>query len=124
SAASAVVSDLIFLGRKVISRDTRPQYHFSNKKLKIIDVKKLKRKFLITFNVKDIYGVLAKITTALATEKVSINSLFQEESPGSGRVVPVRILTHAVEEFKVINALKRLESKDFIISINHIPLFS
>ena len=69
--------------------------------------------------VKDIPGVLAKITSNLNKEGISIETILQlpdSDSSDTDREVPIIITTHETT-FKLINkAIMKIENLDFVIS--------
>ena len=79
-AASAVVSDVIFLARQVIegTAGKLPTVTYDeHKKLRILDRKDFLSKYYLRFTTKDKPGVLSKISGILGEEGVSISSVYQ-----------------------------------------------
>ena len=110
-AASAVVSDIIFLARQ-IANETAGKLPYvaqeSTKRIKVLPKEKGRGTYYLRFSCIDKPGVLSKISGILGRYKVSIASVYQEESlPHKRRksAVPVIILTHPAEKGNVLKAL-------------------
>ena len=75
--------------------------------------------YYLRFIVKDIPGVLAKITSTLNKEDISIEKILQlpeNEDVNSNIEVPVIITTHETTSNLLNNAIKKIENLDFVIS--------
>ncbi len=111
-AASAVVSDIIFLARHVANgtAGTAPWVTYNpKKKVKVLPEEKREGAFYLRFTVKDQPGVLSRLTGILGNHRVSIASIYQEEpAEKSRRGVPVIILTHRVNLGDLNNALEEI----------------
>lgn len=115
-AASAVVSDIIFLSRK-IATDTdgiQPYINFDEKKqLKVLTPDERKGFYYLRFTVVDQPGVLASITSTLAKNNVSIASVFQKESLderySSRSGASIVILTHLTNEGDLMRSLRAID---------------
>lgn len=69
----------------------------------------LETRYYLRFSAVDRPGVLARISTALGDEGISIESVIQKARAASGGAVPVIMLTHRAREARVRAALQRLE---------------
>ncbi len=115
-AASAVVSDIIYLARQIANETAGKLPYISyekSKKIRIMPAKKRVGSYYLRFSCIDKPGVLSRISGVLGKYKVSIASVYQEESPNQRNKtsVPVIILTHpAVEEniLKAVEVINRL----------------
>lgn len=117
-AASAVVSDVIYLAQKInygIAGDI-PYIHTSTEeRTEVIDMKDLKFKYYIRFTTVDKPGVLSTIAGILGKNNVSITSCFQEgPKDGDNTDVPILMLTHKAREGSLINALDEINRLDII----------
>ncbi|MDI6756566.1 MAG: homoserine dehydrogenase [Endomicrobiia bacterium] len=109
-AASAVVSDIIFLSRQIVSKTAglMPYVEYDpSKKVKILDSSSRDGYYYLRFTVADKPGVLAKIAAALAFRGVSIASVYQNERPSqkSPSGAAVIIITHKAKESDLRSAL-------------------
>ncbi len=110
-AASAVVSDVIYLSRNVYNNIAgRVPYVLCDpkKKLNILDINRMETKYYIRFTVVDLPGVLSKISGILGKNGVSIASVFQKEG-ASLREVPIIMVTHKAREGAVRKALGEID---------------
>jgi homoserine dehydrogenase len=110
-AASAVVSDVIYLSRNVYNNIAgRVPYVLCDpkKKLNILDINRMETKYYIRFTVVDLPGVLSKISGILGKNGVSIASVFQKEGV-SLREVPIIMVTHKAREGAVRKALGEID---------------
>ena len=110
-AASAVVSDIIYLSRNVYNNIAgRVPYVLcdAKKKLNILDINRMETKYYIRFTVVDLPGVLSKISGILGKNGVSIASVFQKGS-ASLKEVPIIMVTHKAREGAVRKALREID---------------
>ena len=73
-------------------------------------------KYYIRLLVKDVAGVLAKITTIYGDNDVSINSVIQKDAEGNGDV-PVIFVTHLTKESSLQNALKDISKCENVTAV-------
>lgn len=126
AAASAVVSDIIFLARQV-ANGTAGQIpyvvHNRKKSFNIMPMEDIKTRYYLRFTTIDKPGVLARIAGILGKHNVSISSVYQKEMPSSRRGVPIIIVTHYAREgdmvrsLKVINKLPVIKAKTVMLRI-------
>jgi len=110
-AASAVVSDIIYLSRNVYNNIAgRVPYVLCDpqKKLNLLNIKEVETKYYIRFTAVDRPGVLSKISGVLGRNRVSIASVFQKEGPSS-REVPIIMVTHKAREGDIKKALGQID---------------
>jgi len=114
--ASAVVSDIIELGRN-IQRGTSGRlphlaFHRELTEVRVQRDPELTRcPFYLRFTVKDRPGVLARLSGVLGEHGISIRQMLQELSQ-PGEAVPVVILTHEAQEGAVHQAIARIDALD------------
>jgi homoserine dehydrogenase len=112
-AASAVVSDIIFLSRQ-IANGTAGEIPYvtyePGKKLRIKPADKSVGRYYIRFNTIDRPGVLSKISGILGQHGVSIASVYQKQPAGRARNrVPIIILTHKALYGDLIRAIREID---------------
>jgi len=115
-AASAVVSDIIYLSRNVYNNIAgRVPYVLCDpkKKLNLLDINEIETKYYIRFTVVDRPGVLSKISGILGKNGVSIASVFQKES-ASSREVPIIMVTHKAREGDIRKALSEIDHLEVV----------
>lgn len=112
SAASAVMSDIIYAAKNLVNvKEGRFPYIVYNPKERVSLVKhdEIPGFYYVRFTTIDRPGVLAKISDILGKCKVSIASVYQKEPlKMSNRGVPIVMLTHKVEEKRLIKAVKKI----------------
>lgn len=112
-AASAVVSDVIFLSRQVVNgiAGKEPYITYDKKrKLAILPPKKISGSYYLRFNTADKPGVLSTISGILGKCGVSIAAVYQEEPLAKRRAgVPIIILTHRTMQGNVQKAFNLID---------------
>jgi homoserine dehydrogenase len=117
--ASAVVADIVDLVRGLHQPvETRvPELGFGLGALEsasVIDIDAITTAFYLRFFVKDNAGVLAKVTSILASCNINIELLHQEPSNVNPDDATLVMITNAVPEKDLNAAIKALESLDAI----------
>ena len=117
-AASAVVSDIIFLSRQVANGTAGKVPYITydpSRSLKIIGDSTSGGSYYLRFMTADKPGVLSKISGILGRFGVSIASVYQEEPlVRRRRGVPIIMLTHRANLGGVSKALKQIDSLSII----------
>lgn len=106
--SSAVISDItsIMLGNDEFSFGLSPS---AKKKMRLFNFDNHISKYYLRFLTKDVPGVLSKITSSLAKNKISIANLIQEPSkPNNANVM---LVTHFSKEINVQKVLKKLSKQ-------------
>ncbi len=115
-AASAVVSDVIYLAQKInygIAGEI-PYIHTSAKgKTKVLKMSELDFQYYVRFTTVDESGVLSKISGILGESEVSIASCFQKGHAQEDEV-HILMITHKANEGKFIKALKEIDQLGII----------
>ena len=118
ATASSIISDLL----EIANDSYFNSLGYATHQLKEIEVMHYDERlcsFYLRIVVKDIPGVLAKITSNLNKEGISIETILQlpnSDSSDTNREVPIIITTHETT-FKLINkAIMKIENLDFVIS--------
>src|SRR6056300_1442357 len=106
--SSAVISDItsIMLGNAEFSFGLSPS---ATKKMKLFNFDNHISKYYLRFLTRDVPGVLAKITSSLAKNKISIANLLQE--PSKSNYANVMLVTHYSKEINVQKVLKNLNKQ-------------
>jgi homoserine dehydrogenase len=119
ATGSAVVSDLIELGRNILkgTRERVPTLSFQGayiKEMRIKDIEDIVRPYYMRFSAQDRPGVLSKISGVLGKNEISIASVIQK-GRGVSEAVPVVMMTHEARERNVRRALREIDEMDVIL---------
>jgi homoserine dehydrogenase len=111
AAASAVVSDVVYLARQVAGGTGGLAYvaSISDRRLKNIPFKDISCRHYLRFSTADKPGVLARIAGELGRHHVSIASVYQKEGSGAQSGVPIVVVTHRAPEGAVREALRAID---------------
>jgi homoserine dehydrogenase len=118
AAASAVVSDVMFLARHVASGTAGkvPYVEFDPERSLIVrSLEDTRRKHYLRFTTADEPGVLAKITRILGDRGISIASLVQEGADVLPKGVPIVVVTHEAHEGSVRAAILEIDALDIVV---------
>lgn len=118
AAASAVVSDIIFLSRHVANGTAGkiPYVSYNHPASpKIMPMKDIQTQYYLRFLTSDKPGVLATIAGILGENDVSIASVHQEEK-SNGKGIPILIITHTAQEGSVRKSLSQIDKLPIIKS--------
>lgn len=109
-AASAVVSDIVYISRKVVQgfKNEIPYVEYKRKRIDIKDINEIETRYYLRFTTVDSPGVLAKISKILGDNNVSISSVIQKESSGLSEV-PILMLTHRAIEGNINRAIMEID---------------
>lgn len=117
---SAVVSDLVELGRNVLIRASGrrvPPLSFQESAIEKIPLKKMDEvwsPFYMRFSAMDQPGVLSKISGILGKHDISISAVIQKGRKING-AVPIVMMTHEARERNVLRALKEIDTLRVIL---------
>ncbi len=110
---SAVVSDIVDIGRKIISGQmqeiTNKKPELMSQKVKIRDIQDIQSKYYFRFSALDKPSVLSKISGILGSYDISIASVIQK-GRRIGGAVPLVVLTHMATERDVLQAVKEIDN--------------
>jgi len=118
--ASAVVGDLVELGRNLLVGATSrrvPLLSFQEPAIEKIPLKKMEDvvvPFYMRFSAVDRPGVLSKISGILGKNEISISSVIQKGRQING-AVPVVMMTHEAREKNVHRALREIDKLNVIL---------
>jgi len=119
AAASAVVSDVMFLARHVANETAGKAAYVPFDPERVLTVTPLegtRRKHYLRFTTADEPGVLAKITRILSDQGISIASLVQEAADPLPNGVPIVVVTHEAAEGSVQAAITQIDSLEFVVA--------
>jgi homoserine dehydrogenase len=120
ATGSAVVSDLVDLGRNILVEATGrrvPLLSFQPSAIGKVSLKKMDEvvvPFYMRFSALDRPGVLSKISGILGKNEISISSVIQEGRKVRG-AVPVVMMTHEARERNVRRALQQIDTLGVIV---------
>jgi len=112
--ASAVVSDLVEMGKNLVVQTAGGRTSWSTfqdlnvQKIPVKEIDEVVMPFYIRFSALDQPGVLSKISGILGENHISIASVIQKERQIKGGV-PVVMMTHEAKEKDVQRALKEID---------------
>ena len=116
ATASSVISDL----HEIALKTNLPSLGYSTNQLKTydnIDISNKLSSFYLRIITKDIPGVLAKITSNLTEEDISIETILQiPDNNISNNEIPIIIVTHDTKRYLLMKALEKIEKLDFVQS--------
>ena len=106
-AASAVIQDLIDAAEN--APINWPSYSLYEDKLSLLPANRILSKYYLLFRARNIPGVLAGISSALADNNINIEKVEQKQEERNG-LVPVVLITDEALEENVRRALKKISS--------------
>ena len=118
--ASAVVSDLVELGRNILvgaSGRRVPLLSYQESAIEKIPLKKMEDvvvPFYMRFSAVDRPGVLSRVSGILGKNEISISSVIQKGRQVNG-AVPIVMMTHEAKEKNVHRALKEIDRLSVIL---------
>ncbi|HPU28713.1 MAG TPA: homoserine dehydrogenase [Syntrophorhabdaceae bacterium] len=112
---SAVVSDIIDIGQRIISKAEPHTFKgiTFTKKIKIKESEKGFVPFYLRFTAQDKPGVLSQVSGILAKYSISISTVIQKGRKENG-YVPIVMLTHEAIEGDLKKAIKEIDKLPFI----------
>jgi len=114
--AGAVVADIldVAMGRAQATFE-RMAEHESRRVVEVLDIGEIVTRYYLRLALVDQPGVLAKVSTVLGRENISISSVIQlEASDAPGDVVPVVFMTHRARQANVSRALTEIERLEVV----------
>ncbi|MEI6218892.1 MAG: ACT domain-containing protein, partial [bacterium] len=114
--ASAVVSDIVDLARKLAtgSTDRISPFPQSIKAGKVHDPRQIVSRYYLRMSLPDKPGVLGRICAVLGRNGISIASVRQTDGVKIERHVPVVFVTHRAKEGSVDAALKQIDAMKMV----------
>ncbi|MBN2040811.1 MAG: homoserine dehydrogenase [Spirochaetes bacterium] len=108
--ASAVISDVIQIARKIKSGEKLPDVETA----KLLKPKDQIYRYYMRLSTADRPGILSRVSGVLAKNSISIASVMQKAE--NSKYVPVIIMTHNCSEQGMLKSVKEINSFDFIES--------
>ncbi len=107
---SAVVSDIIDLTRNILAGSPgRVPLPPEKPLVTLRPHEEIRCAYYVNFSVKDEPGVLARIASRLASERISIAAVQQREQNDQGKPVPLVIVTHEAREADLRRAIDAID---------------
>jgi homoserine dehydrogenase len=113
AAGSAIISDILDIGKKIAADIYLPEKFYMEENLKIKPSDEIISRYYLCFTAIDEPGVLAEISKILGNNGISISSVIQkEENPK--QAVPIVILTHQTPEKNLKKAVNEIDKLSVI----------
>ena len=115
ATASSIISDLYEISTNI---QTPSLGHRASNLIQyeILDISNKEASYYLRILAKDIPGVLAKITSNLNEEGISIETILQiPDKNYSDNQIPIIIVTHETTKKLLMNAIKKIKMLDFIL---------
>jgi homoserine dehydrogenase len=119
AAASAVVSDVMFLARHVANGTAGKAPYVAyqpSRTLAVAPLEGTRRKHYLRFTTADEPGVLAKVTRILSDQGISIASLVQDSAQPLAAGVPIVVVTHEATEGSIRAAIAQIDPLEFVVA--------
>ena len=113
AAGSAIISDILDIGKKIAADIYLPEKFYMEENLKIKPSDEIISRYYLCFTAIDEPGVLAEISKILGNNGISISSVIQkEENPKQAG--PIVILTHQTPEKNLKKAVNEIDKLSVI----------
>ncbi|NLN86390.1 MAG: homoserine dehydrogenase [Syntrophomonadaceae bacterium] len=116
--ASAVVGDIIEIGRNMAFQTITRIGCTCYEEKEILPIGELRAQYYVRMNVTDRPGVLAGIAGVFGANQVSIASVIQKSS--SAEKAELKLITHTVKEKYLQDSLQTLKGMDIVAQINNV----
>ncbi|KJJ85013.1 Homoserine dehydrogenase [Candidatus Omnitrophus magneticus] len=117
--ASAVMADVVSIAKHIVYAGVEfiMPYNLLNSSASfpLVNIEDIMLSYYLRFSVTDKPGVLAKISTVLADNDISIASMSQEDRK-EFQTVPVVMITHKAREGNMRKAVNAIDGMDFVKS--------
>lgn len=113
AAGSSVISDVVEISRKIISKNFIEENFVCRRNLNLKSFEEVETKYYFRFTAIDKPGVLAKISKILGDNNISILSVIQKQD-NPQKAVPIIMLTHKAKEKNVRKAINMIDKLDVI----------
>ena len=117
---SAVLGDLIEVGRRLVANSDMPRALGWEKELRLKPMSELETRYYLRMNVMDRAGVLAQITRVLGDLNISIASIIQKDADLERQTAEIVITTHASKEAAVQKSLIYLKEFEVVREIDNL----
>ena len=109
ATASAVISNIkdFCIFKKYVS-NKNDEYMFTSKN--IIDINEISTQYYLRIFANDVPGVMAEVTSTLASHDISIEAVTQHEPLESEKLIPIVMITNSVSYEKILSSINKIES--------------
>jgi len=109
ATASAVISNIkdFCIFKKYVS-NKNDDYMFTSKN--IIDINEISTQYYLRIFANDVPGVMAEVTSTLASHDISIEAVTQHEPLESEKLIPIVMITNSVSYEKILSSVNKIES--------------
>ena len=109
ATASAVISNIkdFCIFKKYVSNKNN-DYMFTSKN--IIDINEISTQYYLRIFANDVPGVMAEVTSTLASHDISIEAVTQHEPLESEKLIPIVMITNSVSYEKILSSINKIES--------------
>lgn len=119
--ASSVIADIVDVARTLNSQPAErvPALAFQADELSdcpVLSIEQCESAYYLRIQAQDHPGVLAQVATILSERGINIESIMQKEAEEHDGLIPIVLLTHRVQEARMIEAIAALEQLDSIIT--------
>ena len=111
ATASAVISnikDFCIYKKYESNKKMNEDYLISNKS--ITDINAISTQYYLRIFANDVPGVMAEITSTLASHEISIEAVTQHEPLNSDKLIPIVMITNSVSHEKILSSINKIES--------------
>jgi homoserine dehydrogenase len=109
ATASAVISNIKdFCIFKNFVSNKNNDYMFTSKN--IIDINEISTQYYLRIFANDVPGVMAEVTSTLASHDISIEAVTQHEPLESEKLIPIVMITNSVSYEKILSSINKIES--------------
>jgi homoserine dehydrogenase len=109
ATASAVISNIkdFCIFKNYVSNKNN-DYMFTSKN--IIDINEISTQYYLRIFANDVPGVMAEVTSTLASHDISIEAVTQHEPLESEKLIPIVMITNSVSYEKILSSINKIES--------------
>ena len=114
ATASAVVSNIKDYSLHLDNKKSINELSNNSYSNEIIDTDDITDQFYLRMFANDIPGVMAEITSTLASYQISIEAVTQHEPLENEKLIPVVMITNSIKFKDILSAIKKIESMNNI----------
>ena len=109
ATASAVISNIkdFCIFKNYVSNKNN-DYMFTSKN--IIDINEISTQYYLRIFANDVPGVMAEVTSTLASHDISIEAVTKHEPLESEKLIPIVMITNSVSYEKILSSINKIES--------------
>ena len=114
ATASAVVSNIKDYSLHLDNKRSINELSNNSYSNEIIDTDDITDQFYLRMFANDVPGVMAEITSTLASYQISIEAVTQHEPLENEKLIPVVMITNSIKFKDILSAIKKIESMNNI----------